>query len=252
MDVRGVHDQDPQHLPAAQPPAGATAAAPSAPGGYREWAASNAYPEPGPTGTNGRAVACLILAVVGGGVGFALGAIPVLVVAVVSAALGVDALGQIRRREQRGRGLAIAGLVVSGLWVLMVVVFIFVRPDAPRLTDPGVNRAVQGKSLAPGDCLRTIDGSAAAAGPPVLPCGDPHAAEVYTVFTFPDGPYPGDAELEGEVEKRSARSFKPYLSGNESMDLYWLRPSSMSWPLSRQVTCIAVDPQGTRTGSLVG
>ncbi len=225
----------PQGLPAAQPPAGA--AAPAGHGGYRDWGASDSFSDDVPAGTNGRAIASLILAIVGGGL--------------LSAVLSISALGQIRRRGQKGRGMAIAALVISGGW-LVAIAFVVMRPDAPVAMDPAVQRAMQRTSLTPGDCLRSFSDSADAGALSVVPCSDPHAAEVYTVFTFPDGPYPGDVELEEEVGIRCTRSFKPYLAGNESSNLFYLRPSSLSWPLSRQVTCIAVHPESTRTGSLVG
>jgi hypothetical protein len=118
----------------------------------------------------------------------------------------------------------------------------------PGTADPAVNRALRGTALAPGDCIRSVD----AGNPVVVPCGDPHTAEVFTVFTFPEGPYPGDTELVAEIEKRCTRSFEPYLTaGNQSLELRHLGPTETSWFLSRTVTCVAADPKGM-TGSLVG
>jgi Domain of unknown function (DUF4190) len=43
---------------------------------------------------------------------------------VVSLVLGLVALKQIRARNQGGRGIAIAGIVLSGLWLLILIVTI--------------------------------------------------------------------------------------------------------------------------------
>jgi hypothetical protein len=190
-----------------------------------------------PAKTNRLAIASLILGILGG--------------ILLSVTFGLVALRQIDRRDEKGRGLALAGLALSGFWVLVVVAFLVFAPSYPApVRDPDLNRALQGRSLAPGDCLSGGVGSVMSMS--VVPCTDPHAAEVYTVFTFPDDPYPGDAELVAEVEKRCGRSFAPYLTAaTEDLEVRYLRPSSMSWALSRTVTCIAADPSGTRTGSLV-
>jgi Domain of unknown function (DUF4190) len=58
-------------------------------------------------GTNGFAVASLLFGIVGG--------------VLLSAIFGFTALSQIRRRGQKGRGLAIAGLVLSGVWMCVFI-----------------------------------------------------------------------------------------------------------------------------------
>ena len=70
------------------------------------------YPFPGQppqAGANVLAIVSFIL----GLLGF------ILPFAVVSAVLGIVALVQIRGRQQRGKGLAITGLVVAGLWLAL-------------------------------------------------------------------------------------------------------------------------------------
>ena len=68
--------------------------------------------QPGPPapsgGTNGFAVASLIFGILGG--------------ILFSVVFGIVALGQIKRRNQSGKGMAVAGLVLSGVWLLVIVV----------------------------------------------------------------------------------------------------------------------------------
>jgi uncharacterized membrane protein len=64
--------------------------------------------------TNGLAIASLVLGILWL---FWLGS-------VVGLVLGLVALKQIRARNQGGRGIAIAGIVLSGLWLLILIVTI--------------------------------------------------------------------------------------------------------------------------------
>ena len=79
--------------------------------------------EPVPTpGTNGLAIAALCCGIAG--------ILPV--AAVVGIVLGFVALGQLRRRIQNGRGLAIAGIVLGALWLGGWVALLVTLPgDAP-------------------------------------------------------------------------------------------------------------------------
>lgn len=258
MYSRCVQEQDPQSsTPGAafpdashQRPAQLDGTAPAAPKGqpaaatgpgtYPDWGAPAAYSAEPPAVTNRLAIASFVLALLGG--------------SLLSAILAIAALRQIFWREEKGRGLAIAGLVISGCTTLACALYLLLPESAavdPTKADPGVNRALYGSPLGPGNCIRSVEG-ADATNPTVVPCTGPHTAEVFTVFTFPDGPYPGEAELIAEIEKRCTRSFKPYLTAeNESMELHYLGPTARSWMVSRTVTCIVADPAGM-TGSLVG
>jgi Domain of unknown function (DUF4190) len=72
------------------------------------------YPSPPAGRVNGFAIASFVL----GLAGF------MLVTLVLSVVFGIVALAGIRRTGGRGRGLAIAGLVLSGVWVLLFAVII--------------------------------------------------------------------------------------------------------------------------------
>ena len=64
-----------------------------------------------PSGTNGYAIASLVLGIVGMGIG-----------SLLAVVFGHVALGQIRRTHEGGRGLAIAGLVLGYLGIAGAIV----------------------------------------------------------------------------------------------------------------------------------
>lgn len=102
----------------APPGAGGPAQAPPAPPGQPGYPyPGSAYPgypyqgRPQYAETNGLAIASLVL----GLLGF------ILPCGVVGIVLGIIALVQVRDRQQKGKGLAIAGLVLAGLWLALYV-----------------------------------------------------------------------------------------------------------------------------------
>src|SRR5207249_771950 len=117
------------------------------PGGYAPMPGGNVpYGAPPPQqqqGMNGFAIASLIFGVIGG--------------CFLSVIFGVVALNQIKKRGQRGRGLAIAGLVLSAIWVVVVVIGVVVSAgssghrDSAGEVDKGGSQSV-GK-LRDGDCV---------------------------------------------------------------------------------------------------
>ena len=102
-------------------------------GGQNQYAAPNQYGAPTPgygppnaygapyaqhPGTNGLAIAALVVSIVGGCV-YGVGAI-------VGIILGVVALGQIKRSGEQGRGLAIAGIALGAAYILGWILFFLV------------------------------------------------------------------------------------------------------------------------------
>ena len=105
-------------------------------------------PDRTPTpGTNGLAIAALCCGLVGL---FPLAAIAAIV-------LGIVALIQLQRRIQRGRGMAIAGIVLGGLWLIAWVGFIIdVANDEPARDASGAvteQSEIFVDDLQAGDCF---------------------------------------------------------------------------------------------------
>jgi hypothetical protein len=108
------------------------------------WGAHPAHtPPPAKPGTNGFARAALALGIGGGLLLIAVflpgingGAILALALGIVvglllSVVFGFVALSQIKKTRESGRGLAIAGLILSGLWALVIALFVVAAVTIP-------------------------------------------------------------------------------------------------------------------------
>ena len=104
------------------------------------------YPAyPTKPGTNGFAIAALILGIIGA--------------VLLSVIFGIIALNQTKGGRQGGRGMAIAGLIISGVWVFViaavVVVAIVFDDGSVQATDVKVGDCI---ADAPADGANVIDG----------------------------------------------------------------------------------------------
>ncbi|WP_433724213.1 DUF4190 domain-containing protein [Actinoplanes sp. CA-051413] len=234
----------------AQPgaPYGAQAGAPYGapqPDGYPGFPPPGAspYPPPGSGGTSGFAIASLIFGILGG--------------ILLSVIFGIVALVQIRKRGQKGRGMAIAGLTLSGCWVLLIIIgvtaaIISDSGNSSSSTAGGANSgSVSVTQLKPGDCINGIQTVGSVEDLPVISCALPHEGEVYANFNLPAGPWPGDAEVQKQAEKLCEAELKAYAaSPAETVEVLYLHPLQQSWSRDRGVTCVATDERGTTTGSV--
>ena len=84
-------------------------------------------------GTNGWAIAAFVVGILGG--------------TILSVIFAIVALVQIKGRHQRGRGLAIAALVISTAWIAIIVSVI-----AYGLSTQGTS--VRADDLTTGDCVK--------------------------------------------------------------------------------------------------
>jgi hypothetical protein len=188
------------------------------------------YYAPPAAKTNWWAVVSLIFGVLGG--------------VLISVICGIVGLNK-AKQGQGGRGMAIAGLVLSGLWVLLLVVgiafYFAVGKGTVTATDVEV-----------GDCLSEIPDSARVLTVQTVECDQTHAGEVYAVLTMPDGDFPGQAvvdEYSNKCEPELA-AYSPDAMADDSIQMYVLYPTAESWEQGdRAVTCVAtLDPP--RTGSI--
>ena len=131
--------------------------------------------------------------------------------------------------------MAIAGLVLSGLWVLgIVAVVVFLL-----LFDKGTVSATEVKA---GDCLKELPASGLVITVDTAPCGEPHTGEIFSVMTMPDGDFPGQFAIE-EYQNKCApelAKYSPEAASDPEVGLFVLYPSEDSWGQGdRTVTCIA-------------
>jgi MFS family permease len=203
---------------------------------------------PTKTGTNGFAIASFILGLIGG--------------ALLSVIFGVIALSQLRRRQQGGRGFAIAGLVLSGLWVLVLAGAIISAAllSANRASANGqITKSgnVSIFSLHVGDCFQNPSGNSqlSVTGVTAVPCSTAHNAQAFAAFSATGASYPGNAKLLREASRGCQSRESGDLDRSKltsTMSLHFLFPEQQSWADGhRRVTCLVVDSAPDLTSSLL-
>ncbi len=192
-------------------------------------------PPPAERRTNGFAIASLITGLFGA--------------APIGITFGMIALAKIRKRPQRGRGLAIGGLITSGIWLLLyttvaVIAIQAVRDGRTIIAPPG---HVFLEDLAPGDCVNGLAGEATDTLP-LMVCEAPHEGEVYDAFDLPDGPWPGDAAVDTHIQKRCIDGLSAL--ARPDLSYQWFAPAQDSWPGYRRAICIIYDEDTMITGQV--
>ena len=198
--------------------------------------AGTAAPPPARRPADGFAVATLIT-----------GIVPLIPVTLV---LGVTALIRIAHSGARGRGLAITGLVLAGLWAIGgaagAAVLVTHHPAARPVTLPRIFR------LHTGQCLNSsLNGIS---GVHVLPCRQPHTGEVFGTFRVAGHRYPGSAALQREASSgcvaRLGGYLNPQLSASSLTESY-VYPDRGAWTAGeRTVICTVRSTAGPLTGSV--
>ncbi|WP_416977183.1 DUF4190 domain-containing protein [Streptomyces sp. T028] len=176
----------------------------------------------------------------------------------VGLVLGIIALVQIRKRGERGKGMAIAGAVVSSLGLALWVVSL--STNVASEVWEGVKEGARGTSysLVKGDCF-DVPGSFDQDVYDVdeVPCSGAHEGEVFGVIPLSGDDYPGDGYVADRAEDecwtlQDAYAMDPWALGDE-VDVYYLTPTEDSWAWGdREITCVFAhtDETGTLTGSL--
>jgi len=201
------------------------------------------FPPPAAASTNGFAVAALVFGILGGLLGLV---------------FGIIALVQIRRTGQKGTGLAVAGLVLSALWLLVLglglVLLLAAGADRDAEGEITEGGSVSAMSLQVGDCLNGLQEEGDVQNLPAVPCAEPHEGEVYATFDLPEGDYPGETAIVDQAEAgcdERLSSVAPDAYADPSVGLFYLAPLEASWPDDREVVCIAISMSGTTTGSIL-
>ncbi|AJR30136.1 DUF4190 domain-containing protein [Mycolicibacterium fortuitum] len=180
--------------------------------------------------TTGWAVAALIFGIIGG--------------AVIGIICGLVALSKIRSGRSGGRGLAVAGLTLSGLWIVIGIIAIVVVVAVPSDSEDHFVPAA-------GTCFAAEpDGNFEESD--VLPCDQPHKVEVFAVFTVAGDQYPGDPAAEKFVDRCNSAYAAYAAEDAPDMDIEALRPTAQTWDEGvRTVKCLAVSTDSL-TGSVKG
>lgn len=190
--------------------------------------------------TSGWAIASFVLGLLG--------------VVILSVIFGFVALSRIKRLGQQGRGFAIAGLVLSGLWVLLIILLIIVGSlsNATRSSSTGtITRSgnLNVFSLAVGDCFNNPVTAQDVATVTAEPCNQSHSAQIYAKFnlTGSNFSYPGTATVSQLASTGcTARTADVDRSKvTNAMAVHFFFPDQTAWLNGRRtVACMVVDQSG--------
>lgn len=214
------------------------------------------YPSPNPQvakGTNGMAIAALVLGICGF----------LFVTPIVGLVLGIISLAAVRRSGQRGKGMAISGIVLSSLWIALfatIIVVAGVTAQGPAKRNASGDVVTAGKvpifDLHPKDCFTLPSGLIGSTDSKVRtlsvkPCSTPHDGEAIGTFTSSDGSYPGDGAMRAEGASQCVKLLSGYLVDSESMPhgsmVQYVIPNPQAWDQGeRKVLCFMQFP-ATRT-----
>ncbi|MDL4814819.1 DUF4190 domain-containing protein [Actinomadura opuntiae] len=226
----------------------------SGPGQPNPWARPAAPPPRDgtlPPQTSGLAIAAFVTGLLG-------------CCSILGIVLGVVALNQIKQRGDKGRGLAIAGIVLSALWTVGSVAGYLALSRSgssyadlstvPRPTVTGTKK-IDAQTMRIGDCIDDPAMAGAPAGdtvPPVqvedvkiVPCDGPHDGEVLDAFTLEETAMPAEEEMQrlaADGCKRRVESRIDRDPDSEQLTMSYYYPTGVSWRLGdRGVTCLAVN-----------
>ncbi|HKH50257.1 MAG TPA: septum formation family protein [Mycobacterium sp.] len=174
-------------------------------------------------GTNGWAIAAFVLGILGG--------------TILSVTFAIVALFQLRGRHQRGRGLAVAALVISAAWIAAITSVI-----AYGLSAQG--NSVHASDLTTGDCIKDTYEVELPAWVKRVRCDRPHYGEVFAVETLPaDAPYPADQPAMAFAD-RCGRKFFDYAPNSPEGPTFRVAvayPTADGWANGeRSVVCVAI------------
>ncbi|MDV3130257.1 septum formation family protein [Mycobacterium sp. 21AC1] len=172
----------------------------------------------------------------------------ILAAPLISIGCAAVALTKTKSGQFGGRGLAIAGLILSGIWI---VIGVFAIALLVFFVDDSTDNAYTPSA---GTCFASAPDSDLDKNDEVS-CDQPHRAEVFAVFTVPGDTFPGDDAMKKYIS-RCENEFAKYASADEDaggIDIDDLRPTDQSWIQGdRTVTCLAVAQDRDVTGSLHG
>jgi len=211
-----------------------------------------AYPgqEPVRKGYTGWAIASFITGLIIPVIGF-LVAIP----------LGIVALVKISRHGFKGRWMAIAGIVLSLLWLGGAIALgVWFNSTAAERNSEGVitsSGRLDFGDIRTGDCVKIsgLDSGAEIGLFDItgVPCTEPHNAQSIFVVTFDDQrSYPGTAAIGRLAQAACAPHYAPYQG--QGLSKYTLYPTESRWDQSdghRAICFVTEGPNSTMTGSVL-
>ena len=218
----------------------------AAPGYAAPGYAAPGMPKPG---TNGWAIASFVLGLIS--------------VALLGIIFGILALSKIRRVPQRGKGLAIAGICLSGVWIAGGIGFAAYnaataaqRSSTGQITQNGHLGITE---LRAGDCFQNAAGNqpdtAGTTQITAVACTSPHNAQVIALLPVSGSAYPGAAAFKAQAVPGCKAQAKAVLDPTQltsSMNLLWYYPEQQTWINGQHsITCVVADSSQDLTSSLL-
>ncbi|AOX45756.1 DUF4190 domain-containing protein [Microbacterium sp. BH-3-3-3] len=190
---------------------------------------------------------------------------------------GAVGLAQIKRTGEKGRGLAITGIIAGSvltvltiLGVIALIVFA-VFAESQSSADPFVPPSTSedgGVTIAPGEptpddvyvlavgeCLDALP-SGYVSDDSFVDCATPHSYEVFAASSLADGPFPGDDAITAQAEAVCDAEFASFIGlsfADSTLNVDYFAPVGETWAEGdRAVSCLVSDPAGEVSGSLAG
>ncbi|ORA61378.1 peptidylprolyl isomerase [Mycobacteroides franklinii] len=198
--------------------------------------------------TNGLAITSLIFGIIP-----CCNGIPALI-------FGIIGLNQTKRTGQKGRGLAIAGIVLGCIWlVVSVAVAIGLaikdqpkRDESGHLTQSGDMDVTK---LRVGDCIADLGEKSYYTTTKAIPCAQPHKAEVYAVVPLSGSSLPSQSVLDQKGNDECGAELETYAPNafdDDAVQITYLYPTKRSWAQGdRAIACVATFTT-ERTASIKG
>ncbi len=168
----------------------------------------------------------------------------------VAIGAGIAGVVQTGRRHERGRGMAIAGLLLGCLWTGVVAVGVIgalaagvlanrigaeFRQDLGPVRDAG--------STTVGSCLQR---HGARAPSTAVSCSEAHDAEVFYVYELEEGDFPGPENAPAADGPDCRMMYEGYVGGAAAYEdtfYAWYQPDEAEWSSGeRRVVCVVVPP----------
>lgn len=178
--------------------------------------------------------------------------------------LGIVAFAQIKKKGERGKGMAVAGSILSSVGLAFLVVGLVTGGARDFVDDfkEGMRDAASPSfPVGEGECFNApgnrLDRLEYAYQVDATPCSGRHTGEVFGSFRVNFDSYPGDLAITSLADRRCTALSRSYVKdlpeAPGGVEVYYFAPSHETWKRGdREVTCIfgSADEGGTLTGAV--
>lgn len=184
-----------------------------------------------------------------------LGAIPLPIGWLVSLGLGIAVLVRSKDGRNHGKTMVIVGFSLIAGWIVLIAAVIGIAiaiesqafPDRP---EDGTGEVLI-EDVRTGDCLAR-DLTDEVTYVELTSCNASHRLEAYAVFDLPDGPFPGQSDVDRRSDEGCTERFENFIGlpfDESEIGLQYVTPVKDVWDYDRSVVCFA-DTEGMTTGTL--